>query len=587
LKTLLVHPEDSPCSGPWAGEKWDLIVDLGKSSAFTRSAWQERLNSPILQLDSLRRGTEDFDSIRQILHAGRNQVIDEIGLDWWDLLSVLIYPALQEAFLLARLAGQLDAAADLFATRQAWPASGVALLLQRPLHTFPGTPRASHFRHYSDVLRRFSFDQLAQIFWDKYDLRYRWRSRVAAKRRPAAGPFVLLPSAYTNVSRMAVAYASLLPEQSFLLVATRRSGTHFDAAPNVTCTSLAAYASGPEPQAEYREIIRKWNKLRQTLAGLPEIDLLLRAGMMEGFPNHFRDGLTIRNAWRSVLSGERIVAVMCGDDSNIYTRLPVLLARQQGIPTLDFHHGALDGRFLMKELPSDFYLAKGEMERDYLLRICHLPAERVIVAGPARPRPAQRSIPPHEREQNEGSPILFFSEPYEGAGQRTEEIYRELLPPLARLAREFGCKLIVKLHPFESRTERIGLVVKVLSKEDAPLVEVIAGPFTAEQVAAAWFAITVESSTVIDCSLLGVPCFLCEWLNSSPYGYTRQYARFGVGRILNSPEQLDQLPRLVAEPAASLSEDCLLKPMDPNWLRRILATGAGTATQKQAFPKTS
>ena len=122
MKTLLVHPEDSPCSGPWAGEKWDLIVDLGKSSAFTRSAWQERLNSPILQLDTLWRGIEDFDSIRQLLHAGRNQLLDEMGLDWWDLVSVLIYPELQDAVLLGRLAERLDANTELYATRQAWPA---------------------------------------------------------------------------------------------------------------------------------------------------------------------------------------------------------------------------------------------------------------------------------------------------------------------------------------------------------------------------------------------------------------------------------------------------------------------------------
>ena len=135
MKTLLVHPEDSPCSGPWAGEKWDLIVDLGKSSAFTRSAWQERLHSPILQLDTLWRGIQDFDSIRQLVHAGRNQLIDESGLDWWDLVSVLIYPELQDAVLLTRLVEQLDATAELYATRQAWPASGVALLLQRsPAH---------------------------------------------------------------------------------------------------------------------------------------------------------------------------------------------------------------------------------------------------------------------------------------------------------------------------------------------------------------------------------------------------------------------------------------------------------------------
>ncbi len=64
-----------------------------------------------MQLDTLWRGIEDFDSIRQLLHAGRNQLLDEIGLDWWDLVSVLIYPELQDAVLLSRLAEQFDATA--------------------------------------------------------------------------------------------------------------------------------------------------------------------------------------------------------------------------------------------------------------------------------------------------------------------------------------------------------------------------------------------------------------------------------------------------------------------------------------------
>jgi hypothetical protein len=223
------------------------------------------------------------------------------------------------------------------------------------------------------------------------------------------------------------------------------------------------------------------------------------------------------------------------------------------------------------------------MEQDYLLRLCRLPAERVIVAGP----PLPQSISAHERERDENSPILFFSEPYEAGGLRAEEIYRELLPPLARLANEFERKLLVKLHPFESHAERVALVRKVLPPENAALVEVLDGPFTPELVGRAWFAVTVESTVVIDCSLLGVPCFLCEWLTYSPYGYTGQYARFGVGRILKSPAQLKDLPRLVAEPAVPLSKDCLLKPIDPEGFRRILASGAGTATQKVTYPKTS
>ncbi len=131
MKILLVQPEDSPCLGPWVREKWDLVVDLGKSSAFTRASWQERLNLPILQLDSLPRGTQDFDSIRELLRTGRNHLVDELGLDWWDLISVFIYAELEEAVLLGRLAGQLDATAELYSTRPGWPANGVALL--RPL----------------------------------------------------------------------------------------------------------------------------------------------------------------------------------------------------------------------------------------------------------------------------------------------------------------------------------------------------------------------------------------------------------------------------------------------------------------------
>ena len=552
-------------------------MDLGKSSAFTRTSWQERLSLPILQLDSLRGGTQDFDSIRKLLRTGRNHLVDASGLDWWDLISVFIYTELEEAVLLGRLAAQLDATTELYATRAGWPASGVAILMKRPLHTFPGAFRPSLVHHYSDVLRRFSLDQLAQIFLDKYDPRYRWRTRFAARRHGPKEPYVLLPSAYTNVSRMAAAYASMLPDESFLVVATRRSGSHFESTPNVACATLAAYAGGPEPQAEFLEILGNWRNLKRRLALLPEMDLLLRAGLLEKFPNHFRDGLAVRNAWQNVLSQEQVVAVMCGDDSNPFTRLPVLLARQQGIPTLDFHHGALDGRFHEGIVFRSFLLAKGEMERDYLLRICGLPAERVVLAGP----PRQASTPAHERTKDERSQILFFLALYETGGWRSEEIYRELLPPLARLARKFGRKLVVKLHPFESRPERMALIAKVLPPAEATLLEVVEGPFSPQLVATAWFAVTVQSSTVIDCSLLGVPCFVCEWLNSSPYGYASQYARFGVGRILKSPKQLNEIPRMVFwnwRRSCYLS-DYLLKPIDPEWLRRIIAAGAASPTE--------
>jgi len=58
----------------------------------------------------------------------------------------------------------------------------------------------------------------------------------------------------------------------------------------------------------------------------------------------------------------------------------------------------------------------------------------------------------------------------------------------------------------------------------------------------AWFGITVESTTVIDCLQHGVPCFLCGWLTLSPFEYAQQYARFGVGEVLQSVEQVVGIP---------------------------------------------
>ena len=396
---------------------------------------------------------------------------------------------------------------------------------------------------------------MLRYFLDKYDPRYRWRRRFSGSKPERRGPVVLLPSAYTNVSQMAVAYASMLPEQPFLLVATRRSGTHFAPAPNVACASLAAYADGAEPEAEYLRILGQWEKLKQSLALFPEMNLLVRAGLLEKFTAHFRDGLAVRNAWRNVFSQEQIVAVMCGDDSNPSTRLPVMLARQQGIPTLDFHHGAMDGRFILKELSSDLYLAKGEMERDYLLRICGLPPERVVLGGPVRP-PSRAAAEP---KRDEHPAIIFFSEPYESGGRRSEDVYQELLPPLALLAGEHGRRLVVKLHPFESRHERMQLIANVLPPGEVALVDVVEGPFTQQLVAKAWFAVTVESSTVIDCALLGVTCFVCDWMNSSPRGYTRQYARFGVGRTLTFSKAAQRVAASVNPAVNSIVRQCALK----------------------------
>ena len=145
---------------------------------------------------------------------------------------------------------------------------------------------------------------------------------------------------------------------------------------------LAGYAKSDSAGEEVRSLTERWRKLRTDLCESPELRVLVQAGLLDSFPAWIRDGLSARDAWREVLEREPVDGVLCGDDSNLYTRLPVLLAARRKIKTVDFHHGALDGRYALKDLPCDLYLAKNEMERDYLLRVCDLPAEKLVLGAP-------------------------------------------------------------------------------------------------------------------------------------------------------------------------------------------------------------
>jgi hypothetical protein len=336
---------------------------------------------------------------------------------------------------------------------------------------------------------------------------------------------------------MATVYASQVPEQPFLMVATRYSARQFSPSTNMQVRDLSAYARRTLPGKEISSLIERWKNLKIDLEDSPDLSVMLRCGILDGFPAFLRDGLCVRNAWKHVLETEPICGVLCGDDSNRYTLLPVLLAARRNIPTVDFHHGAFDGRYLLKELPCDVYLAKSEMEMDYLTRLCELPREKIQIASPVK-GDATLEVGRHR----ESDSIVFFSEPYEGVGMRTEEVYREILPPLLRIAREYGRSLIVKLHPFESRSQRARFIEDVIGSGDATRVSIVDGPLTAEFLSRTWFGITVESTTVMDCTDRGVPCFLCAWLSLSDFGYTQQFARFGVGEVLGSAGEICEIP---------------------------------------------
>ena len=541
MKILLVHPEDDPLRGAWVSHAWDRVIDLGRASPGSYERWSQFFACDAVPLEMLRR--EDFRTMRTIVASGFGAVVDREGLDWWELNSMIFHQQLETVIALGNFADQLGSQNELFVTRPGFHVDALRSLTGGAVRCFSNQlrERKRRFQRYLQIWSKFPLPQIVEILGDKYDPSFSIRRMFAPKKNSCRRPVVLLPSAYGNVSRTGIAYANTQPETQFLLVATRRSGRVRNPPANVAAADLASYASrGPESGVESGLLAGKWRRLRERLRSIREVELLARLGVLDSFPRLLRHGLEIRDAWRTVFEREPIRAVLCADDTNPYTHIPLLLARTRNIPAIACHHGALDGRHLFKRNHADVILAKGRMEEDYLVRVCGVPGDLVEVGGPVRATSDRAA----RADNGSSSSIVFFSEPYEIFGARAAEFYRDIVPPLAGLAAQTGKRLIIKLHPAESLRERERMVSKILPHEERAF-QIVSGPLNDELLANTWFGVTVCSTVAIECSLFGVPCFVCQWLDYWHYGYIEQFARFGVGRVLKSAAQIGEIPRLV------------------------------------------
>jgi hypothetical protein len=486
------------------------------------------------------------------------RLTDRFGLDWWELTSILVHQQLESVLVLRLLVETLDPLDEVYVSRPCFQAEVLRISLVSRVHVFAwrGTRHKRGARHYLRVLKKFPARQLLEIFWDKTDPGYQFRGSLGSLRKPLSDAVVLLPSAYVNVSRTGVAYAESLPEARFLLVVTRRSGWIQSPPANVAMTWLRRYASVrvPSRELECKDLVRRWEALRDDLSVAPEFRILDALACFDDFGDRFARGLEIRDAWRNVFDTEPVRAVLCADDSNPYTHIPLLLAAQKGLPTIACHHGALDGRHMFKRNHADVVLAKGEMERDYLVRLCGVPSARVEIGAPMLRHDLQVREA-HEESAKSRPYIVFFSEAYETGGGRARGFYQDILPALADLALAEGRQLVIKLHPSESFSERSRLVEQILRPERQPVARVVSGPLQPEMLNRTWFGVTVLSTVVTECALRGIPCFLCAWLESWPYGYVDQFTHFGIGIRLSEPSQISEILALLRNYKAERTQE--------------------------------
>lgn len=559
-KILLLHPEDTfPQSHP--EDRWDLVVDLGRASLATYENWSRRAGCEVLSLYGLGREIGDLHRVYELLQLGMGSMVDRSGIDWWDLLCLFIASDLRQLMLVHRLSKELVANCELYSSRPHPLATALGRILGTRLtileSRFQSVVRRA--RHYYDVFSHLDTSQLTQVVEDKVDVDHSFRRRFTRRGRTSGQPVILLPSAYINVSRIALSYAESLPDHQFLLVNARSNGKLAYLPSNVRAATLAPYFV-PTDKQETASLLEYWNRLRKLLVDkAEEFNAADAVGVLGRIPGLLHWGIALRDAWNQVFESENVIACFSADDSNPPSSVPLMMAKKRGLPALACHHGALDYQMAIKANHADFYLAKSEMERDYLRRICHLAPERIVIAAPASSKPA-----PSQVVARPSAPwLVFFTEPYRSYGWRNDEVYRDLLPRLCSLAQTCRLRLVCKLHPFESIKGHRRMLRRLIPEQEREI-DVIAGPPSDQLWNNTQFALTVQSSTALECAALGIPVFLCAWLRDSFSGYVQQYSRFGAGQVLESLEQIDEIPRLL--------ERQNVKPLQPQAARRLMSS---------------
>jgi len=539
VNVLLLHPEDPLTTLP-AG-RWDLIVDLARAPAERYRQWSHQVDCQVISLYDFAEEVEDLYRLRQLLRPWMMQVVDGHGIDWWDVLSLEMAPAIQQLMLIRRLAQGLDGNCRLFMKRSHFLASALQDLLRVPLRTAEAPLQTSlrRVRRYGERFAQLDSAAMKQVIRDKIEAR-NIMPRFRLTRRHRERPAILLPTAYVNGSRMALAYAAQLPDCEFILAATRRCGPHVSLPPNVQAKSLRPYF-GSVGKSEIATLRESWERVRGRLVGSDEMFRVAdRVGVFRRIPALLRWGVGLRDAWNRFFEHENISGCLCTDDSNPPTRIPLLLAKKRGLPALACHHGALDYAAAFKTHHPDCYIAKTEMEQDYLLHIGQVDREKIIAAAPQVPDRVPRFV----NHASEKDWLVFFTEPYANFGWRVHEVYADLLPRLCWLAQACGLKLVFKLHPFESIKGFRRILGRYLPKQQAQI-EVISGAPSDQLWTRIRFALTVQSSIALESTALGIPVFLCAWLRDGYSGYVGQYARFGVGRVLETPGEFKEIPRLL------------------------------------------
>ena len=183
MKILLLHPEDA-FAHEYSKERWDLVVDLGRAPRGTYEDWGKQAGCRVISIYDYAEEIDDLYYLRELLQLGIGRVVDQWGIDWWDIFSLEIASGIQRAVLVERLSKGLPLNCDLYSTR----VDPVATALQRLLGgrvTCLGSRMQSmgrRLRRRYETFSQLGGTELLQLFEDKFDADHAIRRRFAGRR---------------------------------------------------------------------------------------------------------------------------------------------------------------------------------------------------------------------------------------------------------------------------------------------------------------------------------------------------------------------------------------------------------------------
>src|SRR4051794_2360408 len=136
MRVLVVHPEDELLEEPWGCSSWDRVIDLGTTGAECYVNASSKFGCPISRLSEFRHNFQEMRRVRELLSMGMGRLNDSVGIDWWELTSILVHQQLEFSFLLQKVAESLGSSDQVHVTRPGFHAECLRLAIGPRLHTF-------------------------------------------------------------------------------------------------------------------------------------------------------------------------------------------------------------------------------------------------------------------------------------------------------------------------------------------------------------------------------------------------------------------------------------------------------------------